>query len=170
VSLRFNKFNYSFFFFWNSGGNLAAACTLKCLDYATGTKYKLPPPDGVILIYPCLEFDLACWMPNQHMNVLRTESTHSLSFTNILEMRANIKPTAPLAVRPAPRNIDVVHDKADWSLSWYRRWFEGWFKSPPAPEIHSTLSMTSRMSYFSDRLIAPESEYLMVIHGLLFSA
>ncbi|KAJ3412397.1 hypothetical protein HDV05_000817 [Chytridiales sp. JEL 0842] len=139
----------------SAGGNFAAAVTLRCLD-TKKTKLKVPAPDGVILIYPCLEFDLACWMPQQHLGVLRTESTHSMSFSNILETRQNIKLNEPLAVRPAPRRYDVINEKADWSVSWYRKFLLPWFKSKPAPEIHSSLSMTSRMSYFNDRMIPPE--------------
>ncbi|KAJ3319377.1 hypothetical protein HDU76_000572 [Blyttiomyces sp. JEL0837] len=142
----------------SAGGNLAASCVLKCLD-SSNTKLSnpVPAPAGVILIYPCLNFDMAGWMPNKDRALLRAESSHTLAMQNIIDAHEKIKVNAPFAHAPAPRSIDIVHNTADRKESWYRVFSGRWSgKMEAGPTIPSALSMTSRMSYFTDRILAPE--------------
>ncbi|KAJ3041481.1 hypothetical protein HDV00_009277 [Rhizophlyctis rosea] len=142
----------------SAGGNLAVGVILRCLE--THEKV-IAPPAGLILIYPCLSFDIACWMPSEQLNLIRAESHKSLSIANFVDAKQHIKKLSPLAQSEAPRKINVLSDTADRSKSWYHM-----FRSqpPPAgPTIPSNLSMTSRMSYFTDRIIQPEMMRAMAL-------
>jgi hypothetical protein len=59
-----------------SGGNLAAACTFKILEFSL---HHLPAPSGLLLTYPALSFDMAAWMPSDEIELLRAESRKSLA-------------------------------------------------------------------------------------------
>lgn len=56
-----------------SGGNLAVGVVMKAIESESDI------PCGLLLIYPCLSFDLNCWMPNSHLNLMRAESFKSIS-------------------------------------------------------------------------------------------
>ncbi|KAJ3300190.1 hypothetical protein HK104_003418 [Borealophlyctis nickersoniae] len=142
----------------SAGGNLAVGVVMRCLE----THEKLiQTPAGLILMYPCLSFDIACWMPQEQLSLIRAESHKSLSMAHLIDSKSTIKKLSPLTQPEAPRRIDVLKGEADRSKSWYH-----WFRSqpPPAgPSIPSSLSMTSRMSYFTDRIIAPEMMRAMAL-------
>lgn len=141
----------------SAGGNIAVGVVMRCLE--TYEKH-IPPPNGVVLIYPCLSFDMSCWMPSEQLKLMRAESHHNLSLKSLSDAKHNIKKNDPLAVQEAPRRINVFSDEADRSKSWY-----SFLKPKPAqtagPSIPSSLSMTSRMSYFTDRIISPESRFFV---------
>ncbi|KAJ3107476.1 hypothetical protein HDU97_004072 [Phlyctochytrium planicorne] len=134
----------------SAGGNFAAGCVLKCLE----SKIRVPPPAGVILIYPCLDFDMECWMPRDQMRLFRAESKKDMSMVSLIELHSSTHAKAPLAVPAAPRSINVLKNEVDRRESWYRIFST--HTDDPGPPIPSALSMTSRMSYFTDRLISPE--------------
>ncbi|TPX52156.1 hypothetical protein SeMB42_g01623 [Synchytrium endobioticum] len=142
----------------SAGGNLAAGLILKLLDLADP---DYPAPRGVVLIYPCLSFDMACWMQPDQLRMIRAESSKSL--VDLAEAKNHLSRMSPLAVPNAPRKIDILTDKVDHTPSWYR------WRPDDEPkkgiQIPSSLSMTSRMSYFTDRVIAPEVIRAM---GLLY--
>ncbi|TPX35527.1 hypothetical protein SmJEL517_g02130 [Synchytrium microbalum] len=133
----------------SAGGNLATGVILKLLDLSDP---DYPPPRGVVLIYPCLSFDMACWMQPDQLRMIRAESSKSL--VDLASAKNHLARESPLAVPSAPRKIDILTDKVDRTPSWYR------WKADDEPKkgihIPSALSMTSRMSYFTDRIIAPE--------------
>ncbi|KAJ3214968.1 hypothetical protein HDU67_000985 [Dinochytrium kinnereticum] len=135
----------------SAGGNFAAGCVLKCLD---SKAIKVPPPTGVILAYPCLDFDMECWMPPEQMRLFRAESKKDMSMTNLIELHSSTHTKSPLAVPPAPRAINVLKNEVDRRESWYRIFST--HSDDPGPAIPSSLSITSRMSYFADRLLSPE--------------
>ncbi|KAJ3110320.1 hypothetical protein HDU96_006726 [Phlyctochytrium bullatum] len=135
----------------SAGGNFVAGVTMKCLE-ATFT--RVPPPAGIVLAYPCLDFDMGCWMPQEKMRLFRAESKKDMSMTNLMELHGSTHTKSPLAVPPAPRKIDVLKNEVDRRESWYRLFST--HTDDPGPAIPTSLSMTSRMSYFTDRVIAPE--------------
>lgn len=146
----------------SAGGNLAAGLILKCLESSTlDPTISVPTPSGLILIYPALQFDMACWLPNRDRALLRAESKASMAMQNIVDSHERLKPSAPFSMVPAaPRSIDVQRNTAEYKESWYRRWWESmWSKGIQVGDervIRSSLSMTSRMCYFTDRILAPE--------------
>ena len=133
----------------SAGGNIATGCIIKCLE--TG---NVDPPSAFISIYPCLSFDLACWMPKSQIEMLRNESMKSLH--SLIDTKLRLRQNAPLETDAAPRSIDVLNDKVDRSESWYHKLKPKIFQQDKETYIPSALSMTSRMSYFNDRIIQPE--------------
>eukprot|EP00842_Homolaphlyctis_polyrhiza_P001515 jgi/Hompol1/2364/HPOL_002918-RA len=136
----------------SAGANIATSTIFRCLE---STHNRVKAPAAFISIYPCLSFDMACWMPSQQINLLRAESHNSLS--SIFDKKMHIRKLAPLETADAPRAIDVFHDQVDRRDSWYHRFRPKMFQpKSTGPYIPSALSMTSRMSYSSDRILTPE--------------
>jgi hypothetical protein len=107
------------------GGNLATGVTLKCIEYGDP---DLILPSGLVLIYPVLNFEMACWMPPSQIKLIRTESIRSVTSLPTLQKK--------------------VKDRIS-EYPYYPR-----YSNPSG--IPCSLSMTSRMSYFTDRILAPE--------------
>ncbi|KAI8808437.1 Alpha/Beta hydrolase protein [Cladochytrium replicatum] len=141
----------------SAGGNIGTGVVIKCLE---ARDIHIRPPSGLLLIYPCLSFDMACWMPPHELEVIRTDSIKTLA--NLIDTKSTLRSLdAPLTLPDAPRSIDVLTDKVDRSRSWYKFW-EPRVPKPKAA-IPTALSMTSRFSYFTDRLISPEMLRVMAL-------
>ncbi|KAL5032199.1 hypothetical protein RTP6_000341 [Batrachochytrium dendrobatidis] len=136
----------------SAGANLATGVIFKCIEF---NQEHAKPPAAFICVYPCLSYDMACWIPPRQLNLLRAESSTSLA--PLIDSKLHIRKLAPLETSEAPRAIDVFNNQADRSLSWYHKLRPQIFAhKSTGPYIPSALSMTSRMSYFSDRIITPE--------------
>ncbi|KAI9202007.1 Alpha/Beta hydrolase protein [Polychytrium aggregatum] len=144
----------------SAGGNLAASVVIKCLE---SKDIPVRPPSGLILIYPCLSFDLACWMPQEQLGLIRAESKMSLSMQSLVQAKETMDAFSPLAVPPAPKRIDVFSNKVQQSRT--SLWRSLWRSQPRKQHamVPKSLSMTSRMSYFTDRLLAPEMMRAMAL-------
>ncbi|KAL7752906.1 hypothetical protein RI367_001909 [Sorochytrium milnesiophthora] len=59
----------------SAGGNIAASVTVRIVE----SRQTIMMPDALILIYPILAFDMACWMPPQHIHLLRVESVKQVN-------------------------------------------------------------------------------------------
>ncbi|CAG8718092.1 19040_t:CDS:2, partial [Racocetra fulgida] len=62
------------------------------------SQMPIPHPNGLILIYPCLNFDITCWMPPTQLSVIRAES--STSIPGVLESKDHLSHKSPLSVVP----------------------------------------------------------------------
>ncbi|CAG8499094.1 28747_t:CDS:2 [Dentiscutata erythropus] len=78
----------------SAGGNFVASVMYKILEY----QMPIPHPNGLILIYPVLNFDITCWMPPSQLSVIRAESTTSIP--GVLESKDHLSHKSPLAVVP----------------------------------------------------------------------
>ncbi|CAG8770543.1 1432_t:CDS:2, partial [Acaulospora morrowiae] len=145
----------------SAGGNFVASVMYKILESPT----KLPHPTGLVLIYPCLNFNITCWMSPSQLSVIRAESTHSIP--GVLESKDHLSHKSPLAVVPDVKRkrwrkssrdddrtieerVQVNNNATDHDKN-------------PRSVIGTRLAMTSRMSYFSDRLINPDLMRAMAI-------
>lgn len=136
----------------SAGGNLACGLIFKTLESKQDVIY---PPTGLMLIYPCLSFDMACWMSPNQVNLIKSQSRGSISVKSIVNLKQYMHPDAPLSLPEAPRKIDVFTDEVDTSKSWYHA-FRSNLKYYESPTIRSSLAMTSRVTFFADRIINPE--------------
>ncbi|KAL7745912.1 hypothetical protein RI367_008776 [Sorochytrium milnesiophthora] len=59
----------------SAGGNISASVTVRIVE----SRQTIMMPDALILIYPILAFDMACWMPPQHIHLLRVESVKQVN-------------------------------------------------------------------------------------------
>ncbi|ORX81110.1 alpha/beta-hydrolase, partial [Basidiobolus meristosporus CBS 931.73] len=134
----------------SAGGNIAASVVLKALE----RKPAVPLPDGVILIYGCLDFNISSWMSNAQMELIRAQSVKSLP--SLMEAKDHLSHRSPLAVEP-----DL---ERKWSSHKHRAIQER-IKVPYKLSSNSgtRLSMTSRMSFFNDRIITPDLMRAMAI-------
>lgn len=168
------------------GGNLAAAVTLKLLDHNKLLKEEaddeeedvtsklLPMPEGLVLIYPALDFEMTCWMTTGQLSLIRSESTtkmiRSKSLMSLLESKDHLSHASPLSVVP-----DVDKKPSPWKRALGMTPVDGanTGKENASEKKHvrdriqelsevktdwesSRLAMTSRMSFFNDRILTAE--------------
>lgn len=116
------------------------------------------------------------------MSLLRAESVKSLpSLLQAKEYHVVDKRDSPLTVPVAPRGIDILKNKVDRGDGGFLRSLFGGsggvgskaknqnaynslsslYLDQQENIIRTSLSMTSRMSYFQDRLLAPESMHYL---------
>jgi len=154
----------------SAGGNLTVGLVLKTLEHET-VLAPVRTPCGVLLMYPCLTMDMACWVPQKEMSLLRAASVKSMTdLSCVLQAKdqSSYVSESPLATPEAPKRINILNDSVDRGDAGFSGWFAKNFRKERKVRsdiIRSSLSMTSRMSYFQDRLLAPE---LMRAMALLY--
>jgi hypothetical protein len=92
--------------------------------------------------------------PNE-LHILRDASSSDLS---AVQSRSKVSLLSPLSVPEAPREINLLKGQVDRSDSWYLYLIKFFYckKKDEPKDIPAELSMTSRMSFFNDRIIQPE--------------
>ena len=91
-------------------------------------------------------------MQQRHMSLIRNESRVSMTSLQLLQAGGS-----PLAIAAAPKRVHVLSNESEK---------KSLLKSNPFSEnenIRSSLSMTSRMSFFQDRILSPEVMRAMVL-------
>ena len=136
----------------SAGGNFAAAVTLMILNSAStsstghlSTLSPLPPPDGLVLIYPSLDLSMSSWMSDEQMKLIRQRNTPSTR--SIINRKSAAYTNTSLL--PSTPNSDS--DSSSSNIS------------PETPHYTTRLAMSSRLSYFSDRVLTPEMMRAMVM-------
>ncbi|CAK7566631.1 MAG: hypothetical protein SEPTF4163_004580 [Sporothrix epigloea] len=97
----------------SAGGNLAAAMSLMLslqsapvpppgraawdLPVGEKTQWRLPLPDGLVLMYPCLDVNIGSWMSDEQMALIRDRSTRA---TNRNVLRRKTKQYSDIAGTP----------------------------------------------------------------------
>ncbi len=167
------------------GGNLSTGLVLRILDPNTyeEDKMRLPVPCGLFLIYPCLSLDMDCWMKPENLTLMKAESVNGLS--TLMQAKEHVVLEAedsPLSVPEAPRKISILTNQVDRGTGktealekifglGNRRASSTHLNTTlastediflPRSGIRTSLSMTSRMSYFQDRVLQPESKFHFV--------
>ncbi|KAL8769022.1 MAG: hypothetical protein Q9194_005560, partial [Teloschistes cf. exilis] len=179
----------------SAGGNIATGTILMILQSASNDAQRyadqdpLPPPEGLMLIYPGLDMNIGNWMSDEQMALIQDRRTRKRN-RNILRRKSEdyykLTPDTPhpsddeedktLSPAIAPRDTTVVtaNDKSLPAL-----------KPPtdaeldllsPSVATHSTslasskpqvlktrLAMSSMISYFNDRILTPEMMRAMII-------
>ncbi|PUU82075.1 Alpha/Beta hydrolase protein [Tuber borchii] len=164
----------------SAGGNYAAGVTLMILNStstsSTGHLMEegwrgLPLPDGLVLVYPSLDLNIGSWMNDDQMKLIRQRDMRRTN-RNIVKRKSEDFEQASGIVRPhkSDEDDDEGSDSEPMAMN-------GSFKgggsvagktaptttsSKPRP-LSTRLAMTSRLSYFNDRLLTPEMMRAMVI-------
>ncbi|KAI9280414.1 Alpha/Beta hydrolase protein [Sporodiniella umbellata] len=141
----------------SSGGNISCGVTSLAITN------QLPKPIGLILIYPCLDFELSCWMSPNQLALIRAESRTELfrskSFSSILHTKDHLNHISPLSVVP---------DRKEKSKGVWQR-LTGRSKETPATDTEddawasSHVAMTSRVTFFNDRIVSTDLMRAMAI-------
>lgn len=126
----------------------------------------LPMPIGLILIYPALDFEMSCWMSSSQLSLIRAESNTTLfrssSLDSLWQTKDHLSHVSPLSVVP-----DLEKKQSLWRRA---LGLKPTLKQRMADRAHpirdqiqtkeawatARLAMTSRMSFFNDRVITPD--------------
>lgn len=151
----------------SAGGNLAASVTLMILQSGSTDTRKwlgqndLPPPTGLILIYPALDMNIGNWMTDEQMSLIRDRRMRNTN-RRVMRHKSNdfrkVAPSTPLpsddedsdsTLQPKQQSKMPVLIK-DTSLK-------------AQQPLKSRLAVPSLISYVSDRVLTPEMMRAMII-------
>ncbi|RPB04132.1 alpha/beta-hydrolase [Choiromyces venosus 120613-1] len=164
----------------SAGGNYAASVTLMILNStstsSTGHLMEegwrgLPLPDGVVLVYPSLDLNISSWMNDDQMKLIRQRDMRKTN-RNVVKRKSEYFERASGIERP-PKSDEDDDEESDSEPVIMNGSFgsDGNVVGKAAAAITSSrpkplstrLAMTSRLSYFNDRLLTPEMMRAMVI-------
>ncbi|KAL1792369.1 hypothetical protein ACET3X_008876 [Alternaria dauci] len=205
----------------SAGGNLVTAMVLMILQSgSTETRrwqgeYAIPPPIGVVLIYPALDMNIGNWMTDEQMALIRDRRVRKTN-RPILRHKSDdyrhLAPNTPYGsddsdgddedernkvsmangsmpktngLRTSPQtmiNLSAAHANQDSTLhqtpgqttpanaslpptpvATQPSTPGPTVRAPPATAIKTRLAMSSKISYFSDRILTPEMMRAMII-------
>ncbi|KAK6359289.1 hypothetical protein TWF696_000451 [Orbilia brochopaga] len=170
----------------SAGGNFAVGVTLMILNtVGTNARYRqqevksLPLPDGLVLVYPCLDMNIGSWMSEEQMSLIRDRQTRKTNRSYIRRKSEYFEQTAGIpghhiedsgsedtdnkssnAIKPTSHPPEVARTPAEETKS---------VTTGPAAEsterkiVQTRLATTSRISYFNDRILTPEMMRAMAI-------
>lgn len=178
----------------SAGGNLAVGMTLMVLqsgnlDSRQWPKVKqLPPPEGIILVYPALDMNIGNWMSEEKMALIRdrrSRKTNKCILRRKSEDYRQLDPKTPHhsdddddahVISPdQPTPPYVPHNQSLSSLpeqamrlsaaQMSKTGDETAQKSerPRTQTFRTRLAMSSILSYFNDRILTPEMMRSMII-------
>jgi len=182
----------------SAGGNLAAAMVLMVLQSASTETRRwhgeasLPPPDGLVLVYPALDMNIGSWMTDEQMALIRDRQTRKTNNAVLQQKSDDYKRLAPKTphvsddeldeqervaspLEPLPATDSVItvvraaasKKSVDTSMAH--------IPTPTQAEVAATaaaskpralktrLAMSSMISYFNDRILTPEMMRAMII-------
>ncbi|KAL9078341.1 MAG: hypothetical protein Q9157_002733 [Trypethelium eluteriae] len=179
----------------SAGGNLAVGMILMALQAGTTStrrwqgEQSLPLPEGVVLVYPALDFNIGNWMTEEQMALIRDRRSRKVN-QSILRRKSDdyrkLTPSTPHhsddedevdahpnengSLSPVPPK-EAVHTSAGHTVDVV--------KSPPSAQttdkaqassqtakpqmLKTRLAMSSMISYFNDRILTPEMMRAMII-------
>jgi acetyl esterase/lipase len=181
----------------SAGGNLAASLTLMIIESGSTDQrqyqgqIQLPIPEGVVLIYPCLDMNIGNWMSDEQMslikdrhmrktnkNILRRKDMHYTLAAGTPHQSDNEDYFSPQnATSPSPTEESLPTAKALTEPS--PQYSTAQPERRPTPPIQNharrpsgshryeplktRLAMSSMISYFNDRILSPEMMRAMII-------
>ncbi|KLJ07642.1 esterase/lipase [Blastomyces silverae] len=170
----------------SAGGNLAAGLTLMVLQSESTNSRKrrgedsLPPPAGLVLIYPSLDMNIGSWMTEDEMSLIRERGMRETN-RNILRRKSedyrkltSSRPSSFHEASPehpvihdyfAQQHAGIIHEDHDPAIE-----TENIDKPVPGNtasevvaiadkhpgHIETRLAVSSMISYFNDRILSPE--------------
>ncbi|KAL8707131.1 MAG: hypothetical protein Q9220_007794 [cf. Caloplaca sp. 1 TL-2023] len=179
----------------SAGGNIATGTILMILQSASNDAQRflsqetLPPPEGLVLIYPGLDMNIGNWMSDEQMALIQDRRTRRRN-RNILRRKSEdyykLTPDTPhpsddedKTLSPNLPHIDTsIVTADDKSLPPLKPPTDAELDlvSPPTIADQSTnlasskprllqtrLAMSSMISYFNDRILTPEMMRAMII-------
>ncbi|KAE8551531.1 hypothetical protein EYB25_005421 [Talaromyces marneffei] len=164
----------------SAGGNLAAGMTIMILQSGRTETRKwmgevpLPPPDGLVLIYPALDMNIGSWMTEEQMSLIQDRGMRK---TNERVLRRKSEDYNRLTPKSSfSRSADHTNQESSP--------VKDYFSSRPQPQangsenavskpdstaqnkpnqIKTRTAVSSMLSYFGDRILTPEMMRAMII-------
>ncbi|KAL8803839.1 MAG: hypothetical protein Q9223_006033 [Gallowayella weberi] len=176
----------------SAGGNIATGMILMILESNQHQRHTsqeiLPPPEGLILIYPGLDMNIGNWMSDEQMALIQDRRTRKRN-KNILRRKSedyyNLTPDTPHPsddegktfspiLAPKAGSVVTADDKSlpplkpptDAELDLVAPNFadQSTALASSKPRLLKTrLAMSSMISYFNDRVLTPEMMRAMII-------
>jgi acetyl esterase/lipase len=166
----------------SAGGNLAAGMTIMIVQSGSTETRKwhgetaLPPPDGLILVYPSLDMNIGSWMTEEQMSLIQDKGTGTTN-ENVMRRKSEeynrLTPKASHSQEGSSAVFDYFNHKEPPNAQ----------NSPGASKLEATnlasqaaaaadnqprqiktrLAVSSMISYFGDRILTPEMMRAMII-------
>ncbi|KAK9467682.1 Alpha/Beta hydrolase protein [Lipomyces arxii] len=154
----------------SAGGNFVAGTVLKLL---TNTAHPRLPA-SLIMIYPALDLNFNSWMTDEQVRLLREESVKELNSPGLMQKKESMYKGMSGKLRVEDSDVkdfrlpsSVEATDAGYgsmtSASNKNAWDTNRSIRKQQEHIGTLLAMTSRVSYFSDKVITPEMLRAMII-------
>jgi acetyl esterase/lipase len=180
----------------SAGGNLAVGMVLMVLQTASTETRRwhgeasLPPPEGVVLVYPALDMNIGSWMTDEQMALIRDRRTRKTNQAVLRQKSEDYKRLAPKTPHPSDDELDEDHrsisplkpmtttdsvvtvvpaserkESVDPTMAHTTNSSEAARKASASKPrtLKTRLAMSSMISYFNDRIITPEMMRAMII-------
>lgn len=176
----------------SAGGNLAASITLMILESgSTDTRRwqgedALPPPDGLVLMYPSLDVNIGNWMTDEQMSLIRDRGMRKTNRRILSRKNSEYQRMDPSTPIPSddededPSPPSALRDDENQQEEGTRKIFattaNGQPASLPRPKTKShirthpttilprtRIAVPSLLTYVTDRVLTPEMLRAMII-------
>ncbi|KAH8705665.1 Alpha/Beta hydrolase protein [Talaromyces proteolyticus] len=156
----------------SAGGNLATGMTIMILQSGrTETRRwqgetPLPPPDGLVLVYPSLDMNIGSWMTEEQMSLIQDRGMRKTN-ENVLRRKSEdysrLTPSSSHSDKTSFPGLDLEPRKPEAAPP---------TKDEPLPpqladiqpyQIKTRIAVSSMISYFGDRILTPEMMRAMII-------
>ncbi|OBT88890.1 hypothetical protein VE02_01866 [Pseudogymnoascus sp. 03VT05] len=159
----------------SAGGNLATGTVLKIIEHSLSTpsdsEVPLPMPEGLVLIYPGLDFNIVNWMSEEHMSLFKDRRMRKTNrdMLRLKSMQYNHLAGTPhhsegedfTALSPKVRPKSTPGSA---SLSEHPNSSNEPAVPPTAtPTPGTRLAITSMISYINDRILDPATMRSMIL-------
>lgn len=158
----------------SAGGNLATSLVLMVLQAGTTDTRKrqgegsIPPPVGVVLIYPSLDCNIGSWMTDDQMALIRDRGMRKTNRRIISRKNSDYRKLTPTTPQPSDDEEDETNPPQEPQKAATRLQ-----KKDPAPSltkspvtatvVKTRLATPSMISYVNDRVLSPEMMRAMII-------
>jgi acetyl esterase/lipase len=111
----------------SAGGNLVVGMTLMILQSGTTNSRRwqgeqtLPPPEGVILIYPALDMNIGNWMTDEQMSLIRDRRVRKTNQSVVRRKSEDYRKLTPDTPLVSSDEDDPDHPTPDYMSSRTRR-------------------------------------------------
>lgn len=166
----------------SAGGNLAAGLILMVLQQSSNGDPRawkgeevIPPPEGLVLVYPALDMNIGCWMTEEQLSLIRDKGMRKTN-RNVLQRKSEdyykLTPSTPRPSDDGSRDISPVRNypnhKTSGKAESSSKLTSGKMKARDIDQnqprqIKTRLAVSSMISYFNDRILSPEMMRAMII-------
>lgn len=151
----------------SAGGNLATGMTIMILQSGrTETRRwqgetPLPPPDGLVLVYPSMDMNIGSWMTAEQMSLIQERGMRKTN-ENIIRRKSEeynrLTPSSSHTENPFFLDQSKNNNKPELSSQ-----IATVAENNQPTQIKTRIAVSSMISYFGDRILTPEMMRAMII-------
>jgi len=149
----------------SAGGNLSASLTLMILQSGSSDARRwqgennLPPPVGLVLIYPSLDCNIGNWMTDEQMRLIRDRGMRRTNRRIISRKNSDYRKLTPTTPLPS----DDEDDSSSSPPQETAKAITPVVATPTRAPLKTRLATPSMISYVNDRVLSPEMMRAMII-------